>query len=152
MMTIADKIFDSVTEVLTDFVRTFDEEYTVELSGDFMADNIEERIYYAPMSPAESGEAFRQNFVKRFPVCEVFSLFMLSFMHELGHLETEWDMVDDTDERNATKDNETYFALHNEKIATDWAGEYLTNHVAEMVKFDRELLEILGDIWASIPD
>jgi hypothetical protein len=151
MMTV-DEIFDSVTEVLADFVRTFDEEYTVALSGDFMADNIEECIYYAPMSPAESGEAFRQNFIKRFPVCKAFSLFMLSFMHELGHLETEWDMVDDTDERNATKDNETYFALHNEKIATDWAGEYLTDHFSEMVEFDRELLEILGDIWASIPD
>ena len=147
-----DEIFASVTEVLTDFVRTFDEEYTVALSGDFMADNIEECIYYAPMSPAKSGEAFYQNFVKRFPVCKAFSLFMLSFMHELGHLETEWDMVDDTEERNKITDNATYFQLYNERIATDWAGEYLTDHKAEMQMLERQILTEIHKIWQSIPD
>ena len=73
-------------------------------------------------------------------------------MHELGHLETEWDMVDDTEERNKITDNATYFQLYNERIATDWAGEYLTDHKAEMQMLERQILTEIHKIWQSIPD
>lgn len=145
-------IFAPVTALLNDFVQMFDEEYTVELAHKFCADNISEVVFYSVVMPMEPTDEFVTDFVKRFPACKCFNNFTLSFMHELGHLETEWDMVDDTEERNRITDNATYFKLHNERIATDWAGEYLTEHTAEMLILERQVLTMLHKIWQSIPD
>ena len=146
------KLFAPVTAMLNDFIQMFDEEYTVELAHKFCADNIQEVVYYTVVMPKDSVDEFTTDFIKRFPACSCFSEFMLSFMHELGHLETEWDMVDDTEERNRITDNKTYFQLYNERIATDWAGEYLTDHKAEMQMLERQILTEIHKIWQSIPD
>ena len=146
------KLFAPVTALLNDFIQMFDEEYTVELAHKFCADNIQEVVYYTVVMPKDSVDEFTTDFIKRFPACSCFSEFMLSFMHELGHLETEWDMVDDTEERNRITDNKTYFQLYNERIATDWAGEYLTDHKAEMQILERQILTEIHKIWQSIPD
>lgn len=146
------KLFAPVTAMLNDFIQMFDEEYTVEFAHKFCADNIQEIVYYTVVLPKDSIDEFTTDFIKRFPACACFSEFMLSFMHELGHLETEWDMVDDTEERNAITDNATYFQLYNERIATDWAGEYLTDHKAEMQMLERQILTEIHKIWQSIPD
>jgi hypothetical protein len=116
------------------------------------ADNIADVIGYTVVMPSDSVDEFTADFVRRFPACKCFHPFTLSFMHELGHLETEWDMVDDTEERNRITDNATYFKLHNERIATDWAGDYLTEHTAEMLIIERQVLTMLHKIWQSIPD
>ena len=144
--------FQTVTDLLTAFIQTFDEEYTVELAPDFCADNIKETVYYTVVAPINSMDEFTIDFTKRFPACSCFSEFMLSFMHELGHLETEWDMVDDTKERNEITDNATYFQLYNERIATDWAGEYLTDHKDEMLIFEQQILTEIRKVWQSILD
>ena len=146
------KLFAPVTALLNDFIQMFDEEYTVELAHKFCADNIQEVVYYTVVMPKNSVDEFTTDFIKRFPACSCFSEFMLSFMHELGHLETEWDMVDDTEERNQITDNKTYFQLYNERIATDWAGEYLTEHKNEMQMLERQILTEIHKIWQSIPD
>jgi hypothetical protein len=146
------KLFAPVTALLNDFVQMFDEEYTVEVAHKFCADNIQEIVYYTVAMPKAPIDEFVTDFIKRFPACSDFSEFMLSFMHELGHLETEWDMVDDTEERNRITDNKTYFQLYNERIATDWAGEYLTDHKAEMLMLERQILTEIHKIWQSIPD
>ena len=146
------KLFAPVTALLNDFIQMFDEEYTVELAHKFCADNIQEVVYYTVVMPKDSVDEFTTDFIKRFPACSCFSEFMLSFMHELGHLETEWDMVDDTEERNQITDNKTYFQLYNERIATDWAGEYLTEHKNEMQMLERQILTEIHKIWQSIPD
>ncbi len=145
-------LFAPVTAMLNDFIQMFDEEYTVELAHKFCADNIQDVVYYTVVIPKASTDEFVTDFIKRFPVCSCFSEFMLSFMHELGHLETEWDMVDDTEERNKITDNATYFQLYNEQIATNWAGEYLTDHKDEMLIFERQILTEIHKIWQSIPD
>ena len=146
------KLFATVTALLNDFIQMFDEEYTVELAHKFCADNIQEVVYYTVVMPKDSVDEFTTDFIKRFPACSCFSEFMLYFMHELGHLETEWDMVDDTEERNKITDNATYFQLYNERIATDWAGEYLTEHKDEMQMLERQILTEIRKIWQSIPD
>lgn len=145
-------LFAPVTALLNDFAQMFDEEYTVELHHKFDADNIADVIGYTVVMPSDSVDEFTADFVRRFPACKCFHPFTLSFMHELGHLETEWDMVDDTEERNRITDNATYFRLHNERIATDWAGDYLTEHTAEMLIIERQVLTMLHKIWQSIPD
>ena len=158
MMTEIRNDFSPVTALLSAFARTFDEEYTVELGADFEAVD-DEKIVYAIAMMDEGATSFRENFVKRFPACEVFDIFTLSFMHELGHLETAWDMVDDVAQRNAihaitdkAKAYRRYYALHNERIATDWAGEYLTDHLAEMQEWERKVLTALRLVWEKFPD
>lgn len=148
----ATALFAPVTALLTDFVQMFDEEYSVALQPKFEANITTEVIGYAVAVPEAATEAFVIDFLKRFPSCKCFHSFTLSFMHELGHLETEWDMVDDTDERNEITDNETYFTLHNERIATDWAGEYLTDHKDEMLMIEKQILTELHKVWEKIPD
>lgn len=145
-------LFAPVTALLNNFVQMFDEEYTVELHTKFDANNMTEVIGYAVVVPESETEAFVTDFIKRFPSCKCFHSFTLSIMHELGHLETEWDMVDDTEERNTITDNETYFNLYNERIATDWAGEYLTENKEEMLMLERQILTELRKVWAKIPD
>ena len=65
-------------------------------------------------------------------------IFLLSFLHELGHHET-LDEIDDDDEEysrlikeNLNSDNDDnckiYFALPNEKMATEWAINYINNN------------------------
>ena len=146
------KLFAPVTALLTEFVRMFDEEYSVEVAHKFCADNFDEIVYYSVAVPKGPTDEFVTDFIKRFPACSDFSEFMLSFMHELGHLETEWDMVDDVDERNKITDNATYFKLHNERIATDWAGEYLTENHDEMKIMERQILKMFHEIWKGVPD
>ena len=147
--------FAPVTAVLTEFVQTFDVDYSVELAPDFEADNITDTIKYAVAMMESGAIAFRNNFIKRFPLCADFDIFTLSFMHELGHLETEWDMVDDTIKRIAlhkSGDEEAYFNLHNEKIATDWAGEYLTENHDDMKNWEAKVLALLKEVLDTYPD
>lgn len=147
--------FAEVTALLNGFVKDFDEEYTVAMGADFQADDTEETIYYAIAIVDEGATSFRANFEKRFPIAKDFDIFTLSFMHELGHLETEWDMVDDVQERNeikGLKDSEKYYNLHNERIATDWAGEYLTAHHKTMKAWEEKILKVFKKVLDKYPD
>lgn len=147
--------FAEVTALLNSFVKDFDEEYTVAMGTDFQADDTEETIYYAVAVMDEGAASFRTDFEKRFPIAKDFDIFTLSFMHELGHLETEWDMVDDMQERNeikGLKDSEKYYSLHNERIATDWAGEYLTAHHETMKAWEEKILKVFKKVLDKYPD
>ena len=148
----ATALFAPVTALLNDFVQMFDEEYSVALQPDFEANLDTEVIGYAIAVPKTATEAFVADFVERFPSCKCFDSFTLSFMHELGHLETECDIVDDTEERNAITDNKTYLDLYTARIAPDWAGEYLTEHKDEMLMIEKQILTELQKIWDLIPD
>jgi len=64
-------------------------------------------------------------------------------------------MVDDVVARRACKsekDSERYYNLHNERIATDWAGEYLTAHHDTMKAWEEKILGILKKVLDTYPD
>jgi len=152
------KDFRPVTHALTAFVQTFDKDYSCELGADFEAVNDEVVVYTIAM-PDEGAVSFRNDFINRFPSCSDFDIFTLSFMHELGHLETSWDIVNDIKEReaihrmkNKVKAYRKYYALHNEKIATDWAGNYLTENHDEMKKWEKKILKALKKVLDKYPD
>ena len=153
-----EKDFEPVTAELAAFARTFDEEYSVQLGADFEAVD-DEMIVYAIAMSDEGATTFRADFIRRFPACADFDIFTLSFMHELGHLETAWDMVDDVKQREAihamtdkVKAYRRYYALHNERIATDWAGDYLTEHHETMKAWEEKILRILKKVLDKYPD
>ena len=62
-------------------------------------------------------------------------------MHEVGHLETEWEMNDDPVPVGIS--NEEYYNLHDEFIATDWAGEWLEENYDRAKNFDASILAAL---------
>lgn len=151
--------FAPITAALTAFVRSFDEDYTCELGANFEALIDTDTIIYTIIMYDNSANSFRANFIERFPHCDDFTTFTLSFFHELGHLETSYDMIDDTGERiyinrlrNKRKAERRYYRLHNERIATDWAGEYLTAHHDEMKTWEKIFLEKLSKVLDNYPD
>lgn len=146
------KEFAELTALLNEVAQKYDPEYTVDVSGDFMALLDENKICYSPIISEKGGEEFKQFIVKQRPICEIFSVFLLSFMHELGHLETEMWIEDDTDERNEITDPEEYFNLYNERIATNWAILEVTDHLVEFCELDRKIMRILKETWDKIPD
>ena len=82
------------------------------------------------------GKCFRADFVKRYPSARGFSDVTLSLLHEVGHTMTHVfvppmkeeikaynkavETIDDMQEVNRL-----YFALTNERMATDWAIDWL---------------------------
>lgn len=141
-----DTYFDELATIVNDFVQSFDEDYTAEMGNDFCVFLDHDVISWSVLFLEDSGESFYNNFVSRFPMAAHFNLFTLSLLHELGHLETEWQMEDDTKIRNALTNEEDYFNLFNERIATDWAGDWLENNFQEATKIDGQIMGILSKI------
>lgn len=135
--------FAPLTQAIKKFVQSFNEEYDVCMGTDFYVVTVTNTIVYTIAMSEKSGQAFYNNFVSRFPKCGQLSIFTLSLLHELGHLEMEWDEEDDIDLRNIITTDEEYFNLHNERIATDWAGEYATEHLDEMTKLDQQFINFI---------
>lgn len=147
------KALEPLTAVVREFVKTFDEEYDATLGPDFMANLDDMVVIYSIAIVDEGGKSFRDNFIKRFPECDCLSTFALSVFHEVGHLETEWDMDDDVELRNSDKmDDETYYNLHNEWIATEFAGEWATSHLEIAKQFDLRFTSVAKEIIGRLLD
>ena len=151
--------FAPITAALTALVQTFDEEYTCELGANFEAVYTDNVIIYSIVMMDDAANSFRADFVERFPHCDDFTTFTLSFFHELGHLETSYDIINDVADRvyiNGMRDKREaerrYYRLHNERIATDWAGAYLTAHHDEMKAWEKIFLEKLSKVLDNYPD
>ena len=151
--------FAEVTTMLTAFVQRFDDEWAVALGSDFDCVNDHCIIHYAIAMPDEGAITFQTDFIKRFPACFDFDVFTLSFLHEVGHCETEFDMVNDIKQRNLiqkmtdkAKAFQAYYNLYNERTATDWAGNYLTAHHDEMKIWEEKILKKLKKVLDKYPD
>ena len=90
---------------------------------------------------AESSKIFRAYWVERCPMLKGFSDITISLLHELGHLETNEEIrpdfpvfarelamlaIEDRATDN-TERNNLYFALPDEKAATEWAIKWLSD-------------------------
>lgn len=84
------------------------------------------------------GKCFRADFVSRCPIAQGFSDVTLSLLHEVGHTMTKAfvpPMKDEIDRYNEAVEktddmkevNKLYFALTDERMATDWAIDWLQN-------------------------
>ena len=142
-----EKTLDMYLEDINALVNTFlvteiDDDYCAVMGTDFEARNDENCIVWSAIYSDRGGEAFRNDFIKRFPVAKDLDTFTLSVLHEIGHLETEDEMVDDTKQRNRKNlTNEQYFRLHNEYIATEWAGYWLEDNLATAKRWNAKFLK-----------
>lgn len=137
------QFFEIFDNLINEVVKSFDEEYSAYLSDEFSADIVNNRVAYSLLVEPESNKAFRDDFVSRFPIADNYSDFLLSMLHEIGHLETVCDMVDDIEKREKITDNKKYFKLFNERIATDWAGFWLEDNEELATEIDTEISNCL---------
>lgn len=154
--------FAHVTRALNAMVRTIDEEYTCHLGSDFHVSMVTDKISWTFAQDAELAGWFRDDFISRYPVCADFDVFTLSLFHEVGHLENEWKIIkDDLAQRRAIHElaatdkkaaNKKYFALYSERVATDWAGEYLTEHHDEMKIWEEKIIRMIKKVLDKYPD
>lgn len=144
--------FTNLDNAVNDFLQEFFEDYHAQVGLDFFCDLDECLIEYAIFGIEKDADSFYNNFTSRFPIVKNFSIFTLSLLHELGHLETEDIIIDDTEERNKDLTNDEYYNLYNEKIATDWAGEWITNNFNKAKKINDIFIKLLDIIYQKMLD
>ena len=138
-------VMESVTNIIRNFIQDFDEEYDVMLSDTFCAGMDDYTIFYTIPDGSKGEVAFCANFIQRYPIAANYSPLLLSILHELGHLETEWMMEDEPKNlKYRALTDEEYFNLYNERIATDWAGEWLEQNEQKAMLLDCELTTALA--------
>jgi len=130
----------TLNEMVNNFIANINEEYVAIESDTFEVNFNDYEINYAVENEADD---FYNNFVERFPLASNFTPFTLSLLHEVGHLETEDEIIDDTEERNAITNTADYFNLWNEAIATDWAGFFIEDNYELVEEFNNAVLENL---------
>lgn len=144
--------YDKINSVVNDFCKSIDEEYESRMGCEFCAVLPESTIEWSLIYTERNGEAFYNNFTERYPAAKDFSFFTLSILHEIGYLETEWEMDNDISIRNTNLTNEEYFNLFNERIATDWAGEWIENNYAAARCIDKKFTETLNEFYKEVLD
>jgi hypothetical protein len=148
-----DNELKKIDDIVKHFVQSINEEYDCAMGLDFMAQLDNDIVVWSILTLEKSGEAFYNNFVSRFPKAKGFSLFTLSVLHEVGHLETENEMEDDVDIRNnEIMTNEEYFNLFNERIATDWAGYWIEKNFQKAISLDATFRIALNNLYAETLD
>lgn len=130
----------TLNEMVNNFIANINEEYVAIESDTFEVNFNDYEINYAVENEADD---FYNNFVERFPLASNFAPFTLSLLHEVGHLETEDEIIDDTEERNEITNTADYFNLWNEAIATDWAGFFIEDNYELVEEFNNAVVENL---------
>lgn len=133
------------------FVQEFNENYSADFGADFCCYPTCGEVEWSLLIVDEGGFAFYENFCSRYKEVEDFNIFTLSLLHEIGHLETLTEM-DFESTRNRTKGltNEQYFALHDEMIATDWAGKWIRENLDYAQIIDKHFSNLLSQMWAEV--
>lgn len=145
---------EKLVEYLTEFVKIFDTNYSVREAGEFEA-LLDEDVITVYKGFTLSDFYFISNMYR----CEggkdlpLLHPFTWGFLHELGHLETVNEMENDVPVRlqmlqndDSARDSfEEYCQLHNERLANDWARDFVAENVEIARHFDRHITEMLSE-------
>lgn len=142
-----------INKILNDFLSSFDCE--ARLGSDFEYWGGNNMIYYALVVPQSDSDAFVDFANSLFPDVKA-DVFLWSFLHELGHNQTEDDFEDEewaeyTDKVHnlkAGKDDLYYFNLPQEKAATEWAGNYMRTHKKEVATLWSKLAPAIQNFYS----
>lgn len=144
----------ALDEYLNTWLYEHDFDAVVELDTDFSVDLNSNTIYYALVVP----QALDEDFIK---VCRRLhnnllnaDTFLLSFFHELGHIETEdewteadWDAYNKFTATVDTNDAMTYFTHPIELAATKWGCDYIMSHIDEIKEFVNGYAPLITNIY-----
>ena len=131
--------YDRVTEIVKDFANGFaacDVVFGTVNMCHVAGDDKVTIMYSTPRAVNGEPDEFADNFISRYPRCAVLSQITLSLLHEIGHMVNKEAMTHY--DANVSTSAE-YFDLPNEKIATDWAGNFASKNLQFCLDFDTKL-------------
>lgn len=136
------------------FVKAIDEDYSVREDEDFEA-LLNEQVITITDTIRESDFYFLQNIMRQAqnPTLPTLHPFTWSLLHELGHLETINDIIDDSEDRHRIKCSplsvrdafEEYSTLYNERIANQWAIDFVLDLPETILRVDELFVNILRE-------
>ena len=128
-------------KILNDFIKTINKNYRVfKDKGEFTSDWEEGKVWVC-FTPNEEDDKLFMDYIKNKYKIEI-DTFLMSFLHEIGHLETETGLLSDTraielftlellfDNSEITKEEyfKRYFEIECETFATEWGVNYYLTH------------------------
>ena len=145
---------EQISKYLTDWLMAHDFDAVAELGTDWQVDLSSNTIYWTVAVPNDLDEYFINVCKTCQPDIINADTFLLSFFHELGHIETEdywtdkeWQAhhkwVENPDDHCA----EEYFWQPVEIEATKWGCEYIVNHQEEIADFVKGYVPLVADFY-----
>ena len=147
-----DKLLNLCNYFLEDNFENFE---NVGLGTDFFCYPNTAEIYIAIVALQDALDEFYENLLTRTNIDDI-SCFTWSFLHEVGHCMT-WNYLGKRTNnhcRNIKRkiqrgsiDTQMYYRLADEKMATDWAINYVSQNYNLVKAFDKNALQILTEIF-----
>lgn len=154
----------AVTNLVHEYIT--DEIYKCKFTTIFCMGSVDDTLYFSLFQDelvdnlwyqwlkATYGDRFRDSF----------SLYVLTFLHEIGHFYTLDDFDDEYEEYTRAKNslvvnyeydtdaeiiekNFTYWDLPIEKAATDWAIDFYNDHEKELKMFYMKLMTVISNFY-----
>ena len=141
-----------ITNILNNFLEPF--ECTTEVDTDFAYYTASNLITYAFVLTDKHETTFINFTHTLFPEVKA-DIFLWSFLHELGHHETEDDFEDYEWEEYLNKaplikNDYEYYNLPIEYAATYWAGKYMISHKDEIKNLWNQLMPLIQDFYKEM--
>ena len=128
---------------------------SVNVDTDFYCYPNTKEIFISVLAPATALDDFYDNLATRTNIEDI-SLFTWSFLHEVGHCMT-WNYLNKRTKNHCeyvkrkiergSIDPLTYYGLSDEKIATDWAIDFVERNHKLVKAFDKNILATLNDFY-----
>lgn len=145
-----DIIYD-ILDCCSEFINNIDDFEEVGLGTDFMCYPTTNEIYIAVLASEISVDNFRDYLYTQTSIRTI-SEFTWSLLHEVGHCMTWHSMNKRTINhcRNIKRKiirgsipKPVYYTLTDEKIATNWAIQFVENNFNKVQNFDNKILKML---------
>lgn len=139
-------------KILNDFIKTINKDYKVlHDKKEFTSDWENGKVWVCFNENKEDDQLF-MDYIKNKYQIEI-DTFLMSFLHEIGHLETEDDELSDNraidlfalevlfDNSKITKKEyfERYFEIECESLATEWGIDFYKSHEEQCKQLVKEL-------------
>lgn len=151
---------DNISEILNDYLSEHNFDCYAELGTDFAYWDGESKITYALVTPTQQDEWFKE-YAESVGLEYDCGNFVLSFFHELGHEETNY-IIDEDEEQEIMEEKDRmcadcgfsdrekamyYFQLPDEKLATQWAVEYINSNYDDIKELVDKLAPAVVDFY-----
>lgn len=138
-------------EILNDFIKTINEDYEVFEDTEFTSDWEQGEVWVCFQENKEDDQLF-MDYIKNKYQIEI-DTFLMSFLHEIGHLETENEELSNNraielftleigyDNGALTKEEyfNRYFEIECESLATEWGIDFYKSHKEQCQKLIKKL-------------
>lgn len=146
---------EEVLDYCTDFINTIDDFEDVDIHTDFECYPTSNEVFIALVVSSKGVNDFMDNIYNKTKVRDI-SEFSWAILHEVGHCETWHKMNKRTINKcrhikrkisRRSIDERIYYNLTDERIATEWAIDYIEKNHDLVKKFDDEVLKLIKDFY-----